>query len=66
MNDPWYLPRDEDSMKPRMLSPREASIKQRAASVQSSGDHRKQQALQIVTLKDIRVFDELLLDYDKK
>lgn len=50
-----HLRRDEDSAETWRLRPKETNIEFRAATLRSRGDYREKQALQGVTLRNIRV-----------
>lgn len=63
ISKPRYLPEDNNSMETRRLRPREAGAEFRAAAVRSKKYYRKQQTLQVVTLRSIRVSENLLVEY---
>lgn len=66
INDPRYLLGDENSTEARRLSPRMANAEFSAAAVELRRDYRKQPALQVITLKNIRVAEKLFVDYGLK
>lgn len=65
-NESRYLPEDENSMEIRRLKPWGASKSFRAAAVKSREDCKKQQALRVVTLRNIRAGGKLFVDYSIK
>lgn len=63
IKDRRYLTGDENSMQTWRLRPKEANVELRAAAVKSTEKYRKQQALQIFTLRNIKVGVELIVEY---
>lgn len=53
-------------METRNLPPKEANVQSRSVAVMSREEYRKQQVLHAVTLKNIRVSEELFEDYGLK
>lgn len=66
INYPRYLPVDEKSIENRRLRPEETSVQVRDTAVKSRRGYRKQQGLQIVTLRNIRVDEKPSVDYGVK
>lgn len=66
INDPRYPPGDDESMATRRLAPRKANVEFKGAAVESTKNYKKQQALQVFTLKNIRVGEKLFVYYDAK
>lgn len=66
INDPRYLPVDLHSMQTCRMRKREKNKGSRAADVKSRKDDRKQRALHVVTLRNIRVGEKLIVDYGMK
>lgn len=64
--DPRYLPEDESSTEIRRLASREIIAEFRAAHVKSRGKYRKQHVLELFTLRNVRVGEELFMDYGMK
>lgn len=60
-HDPRYLPGDEDSMESRRLKSEEANVQLTVPDGSSGGDYRNRHALQVVTLENIRVGEELFV-----
>lgn len=60
---PWYLLEAQGSMKTRRTRPRKASVELRSEASQSTADYRNEQALLLVTLRNIRAGDELAVGY---
>lgn len=63
LTTPRYLPEDGNNVETQGLTPRKAVVETTAASEKSRKNSRKQQALEVVTSRKIRVGDELFLDY---
>lgn len=66
INDPWYLPGDEDSSECRGLSPREAIALPNCAAPRSEDDYRRPKISHMVALRNKKVGEELLVDYGMK
>lgn len=62
VSDRWYLRGDENSKEFRSPRPEKANVEFRAAAVRSTGDYRKEQALQVIPLRNIRVDKELFVE----
>lgn len=64
--DSRYVLRDKHSMKTQTLRPREMTIELTTAAVSSRASYKNQRTLQIVTLRNFRVDEELIGDYGLK
>lgn len=66
INDPRYLQGDKAKLETRRVSPRRANVEFKAASTKSRTDYRKHGVLQVVALRNIRVGEELFVEYGGK
>lgn len=64
INDRRYLPANEESKERRSLSRSEASVTCKCAASKSIADYRKKEMLLVVTLRNINVWKEPLVNYD--
>lgn len=62
ISDPRDVQGNDDSMDTRKLRLRKANVEYRAAAAKSTGEYRKQQTLQVDTLRNIRVREEPFVD----
>lgn len=63
INDSRYVPEDENRIQTLRLKPKQLSVQVRAAAEKCTDDYRKQETLEVVTLKNIRAGEELFVDY---
>lgn len=66
LKNPPYISGDEKSMETRTLGPMKANVELKAAKNKSRADYRKEQALQIVALRNNEVCEKVFLDYEVK
>lgn len=61
-----YLPGEADSVDARKLRSNEANAQSRAAAPKLRKDFERQQLLEVVTLRNIKIREKLIVDYGVK
>lgn len=66
ISHPWYLPDNEESGGRRRLKTRMAKVSFKCAAQRSTVDCRKQEIMDVGILRNIKIGEELLVDYCMK
>lgn len=62
VNEPRCLSEDVGSKQTQRLRARDANVEFKTAAIKSRKDYRMQQALQVITLRNIKIGEELVVD----